>query len=308
MGSGEFDLIENCFKGRGGSSKPFTRLGIGDDASIHRPAPGMELVVSTDTSVESVHWPQDLPLSLAADRAVCAAISDLAAMGAEPVCAWLNVMAKDGEAVRAIGEGATAALARHDVELAGGDTCRSPVNALSISVAGELPEGTAMRRDFANTSDRLWLAGRLGWHALALNRWLAGERGEDILNDLRVKPLLDVGRQLRRLGVRCCIDVSDGLLQDAGHLAVCSGLAIDIDLENIPDWSPLSSRAGEAAALQAIAHGGEDYALLFTAPENLNLPDGLAVEIGRCRPGEGVRLLQKGEMVDVKRKGFDHFG
>ena len=305
---GEFDLIESCFKGRGGGSRPFTQLGIGDDASIHRPASGVELVVSTDTSVESVHWPHDLPPAFAADRAVCSALSDLAAMGAEPVCAWLNVMAANGEAVRALGEGATEALARHDVELAGGDTCRSPINALSITVAGELPEGSAMRRDRAKEGNRLWLAGRLGWHALALNRWLAGERNDEVLEELRIRPLLDAGGQLRRLGVRCAIDVSDGLLQDASHLAARSGLAIDIELERIPDWRLLSSRVGETAALQAIAHGGEDYALLFAAPEGLEIPAGLAVEIGRCRPGEGVRLLRQGQMVEVKRKGFDHFG
>lgn len=308
MGAGEFKLIEACFKGRGGSPKPFTTLGIGDDASIHRPAAGMELVVSTDTSVESIHWPDDFSPELAADRAVCSALSDLAAMGAEPVCAWLNVMAKDGDSVRAMGEGATRALVRFDVELAGGDTCRSPTNALSLTVAGELPAGTAMRRDQAKVADKIWLAGRLGWHALALGRWLEGERGDDLQQELQIAPLLDIGQRLRRIGVRCCIDVSDGLLQDAGHLAAGSGLGIEMELSQIPDWQPLCRQVGEEAALQAIAHGGEDYALLFAAAADISIPEGLAVEIGHCRQGAGVRLLMQGEKVAVEKKGFDHFG
>ncbi|MDX8407290.1 MAG: hypothetical protein R8L58_02780 [Mariprofundaceae bacterium] len=75
MGVGEFNLIQACFAGQGGNPKAGTRLGIGDDASIHHPARGMDLVVSTDSSIESIHWPSDFPLSQAADRAVCAALS-----------------------------------------------------------------------------------------------------------------------------------------------------------------------------------------------------------------------------------------
>ncbi|MDQ6996589.1 MAG: AIR synthase related protein, partial [Mariprofundus sp.] len=91
MREGEFDLIKRLFKHAGGSRKAFTRLGMGDDASIHHMQSDMELVVSTDSSVQGVHWPDDFPLNKAADKAVCSALSDLAAMGAAPVCAWLNV-------------------------------------------------------------------------------------------------------------------------------------------------------------------------------------------------------------------------
>ncbi len=308
MSVGEFTLIDTCFKGQGGSSNAFTRLGIGDDASIHCPKPGMELVMSTDTSVEGVHWPQDYPLDKAADRAVCSALSDLAAMGAEPLCAWLNVSASGSEAVQEMGLGATRALRRYNVELAGGDTCRSPVNALSATVAGQLPEGTAMRRSQARASDLLWLIGRLGFHALGLQQWLAGnQEGEFTPHFDELKPKLQAGVRLRELGVKCCIDVSDGLLQDAGHLADASHISMDIEITSVPGWQLLSSQAGEASALQAVAHGGEDYALLFTAPADLQLPDGLAVKIGHCCEGSGVRLLQSGRLIKVEKAGFDHF-
>lgn len=308
MSTGEFILIDECFKEQGGSPNDFTRLGIGDDASIHHPAPGMELVVSTDTSVAGVHWPQDYPLEKAADRAVCSALSDLAAMGAEPLCAWLNVAAKDSEAVQKMGSGATRALRRYNVELAGGDTCRSPVDSLSATVAGQLPEGVAMRRDQAEASDSIWLVGRLGFHALGLQQWQRDNReGEFVLHFDEIKPQLEAGLRLRELGVKCCVDVSDGLLQDAGHLADASHIAMDIEITSVPHWQELCSKAGEASALQAVAHGGEDYALLFTAPSMMQLPDGLAMKIGQCREGAGIRLFQSGRPISVQKTGFDHF-
>jgi thiamine-monophosphate kinase len=308
MSAGEFTLIDTCFKGQGGSSNSFTRLGIGDDASIHHPKPGMELVVSTDTSVEGVHWPQDYPLDKAADRAVCSALSDLAAMGAEPLCAWLNVAARGSDAVQKMGLGATRALQRYDVELSGGDTCRSPVNTLSATVAGQLPEGTAMQRSQARALDSLWLVGRLGFHALGLQQWLAGnQEGEFVPYFNELKPQLQAGVRLRDLGVKCCIDVSDGLLQDAGHLADVSHVGMDIEITSVPEWQLLSSKVGEASALQSVAHGGEDYALLCTALPQLQLPDGLAIKIGSCREGSGIQLFKSGQAIKVEKAGFDHF-
>jgi len=309
MSDGEFSLIERLFKHAGGSRKQFTRLGIGDDASIHQPEPGMELVISTDSSVQGIHWPEDFPLDKAADRAVCSALSDLAAMGAEPVCAWLNVMAKDSHAVESMGAGSTRALKRYDVELAGGDTCRSATNALSLTVAGQLPEATAMRRDAAKHDNDIWLVGRVGVHALGLKQWLNNQKDGSFIPCFEsIIPQLDAGMQLRKAGVACCIDVSDGLLQDAGHIAAASAIAMDIEITSLPDWNMLCQAVGEAPALELIAHGGEDYALLLTAPADIALPDGLAVCIGHCRQGEGVSLRVHGDETNMEKTGFDHFG
>ncbi len=308
MSEGEFTLINRLFRNAGGSHNPFTRLGIGDDASIHQPQAGMELVVSTDSSVQAIHWPDDFPLDKAADRAVCAALSDLAAMGAEPVCAWLNVMAENSHAVETLGAGSTRALKRYDVELAGGDTCRSATNALSVTVSGQLPQGRAMQRDAAVSDDDIWLVGRVGVHALGLQQWISGQKDGVFLACFEViVPQLEAGVVVRKAGVSCCIDVSDGLLQDAGHIAAASGIGMDIEVSNLPDWGILCQVVGEQSALQLIAHGGEDYALLFTAPADIQLPDVPAVRIGRCRTGEGVRLLLRGEKTDVQKTGFDHF-
>jgi len=312
MSSGEFQLINNLFKHAGGSRKAFTLLGIGDDASIHQPEAGMELVVSTDTSVQNVHWPDDFPLDQAADRAVCAALSDLAAMGADPVCSWLNVMAVDSAAVNNIGQGASKALQRYDIELAGGDTCRSTTNALSVTVAGQLPAASAMQRDAAISTDTVWLCGRVGFHALGLQHWLKHQKDSDFIPYFEsITPLLKAGVQLRQAGIRCCIDISDGLLQDAGHICTASAIGMDIEVSNVPDWRYLCEQVGDASALQSVAQGGEDYALLFTAPADFNALEGLAVCIGQCRNakkiGQGVQLFLHGEKTDVEVAGFDHF-
>jgi len=309
MRTGEFALIDACFRDMGGHPKPFTRLGIGDDASIHKLEAGKELVVSTDTSVEGVHWPVDFSLQKAADRAVCAALSDLAAMGAEPLAVWLNVMGRDAAAVETMAEGATAALQRYDVELVGGDTSRSRFNALSVVVAGEVPEGKAMRRDQAQADDAVWLVGKVGFSSLGIEQWLGGKQDGYFVQYLdEIRPKLEAGVRLRELGVRCCIDISDGLAQDAGHICELSRIGMEIDLSLLPGWDILCKKAGEPHAIRAAAQGGEDYALLFTAPASLTFLEGFAVQIGRCTGEGGVQLLNDGKPVTVEGRGYDHFG
>jgi thiamine-monophosphate kinase len=311
MGIGEFNLIHACFAGQGGNPAPGTRVGIGDDASVHRLDKGMELVVSTDSSIESIHWPHDFPLSKAADRAVCAALSDLAAMGAKPMNVWLNVMARDSKEVSEMAEGATAALQRYDIELAGGDTCHAPVNGLSVTVAGQVPEGAAMLRSEANEGDAIWIVGKIGFHSLGLQQWMGGKKSGYFVNYLdEIKPKLEAGVRLRELGVKCCIDISDGLLQDAGHIADASRIAMDIDLGLLPGWDILCEKAGEAHAIKAVATGGEDYALLLTAPESMRFLEGFAVRVGHCATGSGVSLRVQDRQIDMQEigtKGYDHF-
>lgn len=310
MSLGEFKLIDACFKDEGGNPKPFTVLGIGDDASIHKTAKGMELVVSTDTSVEGVHWPVDFSLQKATDRAVCAALSDLAAMGAEPAASWLNVMARDASAVELMAEGAVAALRRHDVQLAGGDTTRAFFNALSVTVAGQLPEGKAMRRDQAEVGDVVWLVGKVGFASLGIAQWLGGNTEGYFVQYLdEIRPKLETGVRLRELGVKCCIDVSDGLAQDAGHICAASRIGMELDVSRVPGWELLCRKAGEEHALHAVVQGGEDYALLFTAPtDGMGFLESFAVKLGRCTDQPGVRVLNEGKPVAVETKGYDHFG
>jgi len=309
MGFSEFELIARAFRRGDAPVHPLTRIGNGDDASVHALADGMELVVSTDVSVAGVHWPSNMPVDMAADRAVCAALSDLAAMGAEGCWAWVSVMATGGDEVMAMGTGVNAALARHGMELAGGDTVHAGCNAIAVTVGGQLPAGSAMRRDAARAGDELWLCGYVGHAALGLARWQQGERAGPFVDAfVRVRPLLETGIRLREIGVHCCMDVSDGLLQDAAHIASASGVALDIQLQDCPGWQELCQSVDIRTAQDLAAGGGEDYALLFTAPAQLQsqIADS-ATRIGTCRAGTGVQLWHEGRKLEVAEKGYDHF-
>jgi len=309
MGLSEFELIEQAFRRGGAPIHPGTRIANGDDASVHAVKEGMELVVSTDVSLAGVHWPDDMPLDTAADRAVCAALSDLAAMGAEAGWAWASVMLAGSDAAMGIGAGVNAALVRYGVELAGGDTAHAARHAIAMTVAGQLPAGSAMRRNAARAGDDIWLCGNIGHAALGLAQWRQDEReGPFVDAFVHVRPLLETGIRLREIGVRCCIDISDGLCQDAAHIADASGLALDIHLQDCPGWQALSRAAGIEAAQHMAAGGGEDYALLFTAPPGLRPQlEGFAARIGLCKAGAGVVLWHEDQKLDVERKGYDHF-
>ncbi|RMH62460.1 MAG: thiamine-phosphate kinase [Zetaproteobacteria bacterium] len=310
MAVGEFELIKRYFRAFSTVDATDLVLGIGDDASLHRMRQDMEWAVSTDSSVEGVHWPRDFPLDTAADRAVCAALSDLAAMGAHADCAWLNVVAASEQAVAEMGKGCQRALRRHGVVLAGGDTVCAPMNMIAVTVAGSVPAGAAMRRDAARPGESLWLAGRVGFAAYALQCWRQGARAvEQVASFTRVQPRLCEGERLRRLGVRCCVDVSDGLAQDAGHIAEASNVCLEIELSQLPDWNVLRRCAGERATHCALA-GGEDYALLFTAPADMPGLDAFARPIGRCVAVDGapcVRVFERGREIGVPG-GYAHFG
>ena len=307
----EFDLIEHAFRQQHSFQHALTRVPNGDDASVHDVPDGMQLAVSTDMSLAGVHWPHDFPLQFAARRAVNAALSDLAAMGAEACWIWVCAGLRDIRAGEAMGKGIALALHGTGIELAGGDTVHASQDSLSVTVAGLVPVNGAMRRDAAAAGEEVWLCGRLGRAAMALERWQQGERSDQVVNDFaNVVPMLAEGVALREAGVRCCIDVSDGLLADAQHLADDSGVGMDIELPRIPCMNELSQSLGNEAAARLVLAGGEDYGLLFTAPATLHdsLKD-IGVCIGACTGSAGeVVAWQNGVAAHVPQRGFDHFG
>jgi len=305
---GEFQLITDTFHTGIPIIDPGTSIGNGDDASVHQLADGEELVISSDMAVAGVHWPHNFPLHLAADRAVCAALSDLAAMGAEARWVWLAVACDDQEKFKAIGEGASAAIKRYWVELAGGDTVRAAQTSITVTVGGSLPKGTAMRRNHANRGDGVWIIGRAGFSSLGLKQWLAEmEEGYFKRYFETVKPRLEQGVKLRELGVKCCIDISDGILQDASHVARDSSVGMALELSSFPGWELLCRKVGEKSAIRAVASGGEDYALLFTAPEGMGWLDSFATKVGVCTDGIDVEMQLNGTNLEGLATGFDHF-
>lgn len=305
---GEFQLIQDTFIGGISTIDTGTSIGNGDDASVHQLPHGEELVISTDLAVEGVHWPLNFPLQLAADKAVCAALSDLAAMGAQARWVWLSVACDDEEKFKAIGEGANAALKRYWVELAGGDTVRASQTSITVTVGGSLPKGTAMRRNQANKGDGVWMIGKAGFASLGLKQWQAEmEEGYFKRYFEEVKPKLEQGIKLRELGVKCCIDISDGVLQDASHVALASNVGMTLELSDFPGWDLLCRKVKEKSAIRAVVSGGEDYALLFTAPPGMGWLDSMATKIGVCTDNIDVEIQLHGTTLEGLNSGYDHF-
>jgi len=304
----EFQLIEQHFKGT--YQHPFTLLANGDDASMHAIPEGDALVVSTDAAVMGVHWPEDFPLQQAADRAVCAALSDLAAMGAEATWLWSSVFLQQPAQGQEMAAGIQAACQRYHVEIAGGDTVRAPYPALNLTVAGLVPKQQAMRRDAANIGDDVWLWGDTGHAALGLQQWMQGLRDTSFIDAFRhVKPQLKAGMRLRKMGVRCCIDSSDGLLQDAQHIAHASGLQLSIHIENLNLSLLMQTLTDTEQAISFLLTGGEDYALVFCAPQSMRqqLQKMSCYCIGQCHEGSGVQVWHHAKLQSFSIQGYDHF-
>ncbi len=344
---GELALIE-CIRGGWGSGaagRKTTRgmvLGIGDDCAILRPPRGHEVLVTTDFTLEGRHFRRDwhTPES-AGHRCLARGLSDLAAMGARPLAAFLS-LALPGEllasregrkwvkqffaGMRALGE-------RFSVPLAGGDTAESPGAAVlaDIVLVGSAPAGQALRRSGGRAGDSLYVTGALGGAAAELGEIerLADRKHpthrKDAMNgapglagqgfvahpQMFPEPRIAVGQALlRRRLATAAMDLSDGLSTDLGHLCRESGVGAEVELDALP-IHPLALREGEEA-VQLALDGGEDHELLFAAPAAVRMPRSIAgvkvTRIGLLVPGNAVSLLDgKGWRTRLKPGGWEHF-
>jgi thiamine-monophosphate kinase len=314
----EFEVIARYF------TRPAKHavLGVGDDAALVRPSRGNELAISTDMLACGTHFvPAADPRKLG-HKALAVNLSDMAAMGARPRWAFLSLALPQVDAawLRAFSRGFLALADRYDVDLAGGDTTRGPLN-ICVTIIGEAPRGRALRRDHAKAGDDVWVSGRLGTAALGV----AYQQGRVRLPPRAVaeclraldapQPRVGLGIALRPLA-RAAIDISDGLAADLGHICERSQLGADVWIERIPR-SALAGIAPQEIAEQALIAGGDDYELCFTASprkrkaiEALGRRIGVPLSaIGSMRTGRGVRLLREGGRAARYRKGgFDHFG
>lgn len=310
MANGELEIIRK-FLAKAPRTRESTYLPAGDDASLHRLPDQRLLALSVDVALMGVHWPMDFPLHMAGRRSVNAALSDLAAMGAEAHWAWLGVMVDSRKSGEELADGCALALSEFGVELAGGDTVRSPVNAVSVTVGGTVDERKVMKRNLAKPGDDVWLCGTLGASAYGLRLWKRGVRSGPWIEAFAVpRPRLEEGRRLASQGVRCCIDVSDGLLLDAKRISEASQVGMTLYWSNLPGVEAL---AREGLSQEEIASfvlaGGEDYALLFTAdPSRRSEFERHAVRIGTCCQRKGIWVLDDGgKAMRVDFPGYDHF-
>jgi thiamine-monophosphate kinase len=289
-------------------------LGIGDDCAVLRPRRGQEMVVTTDLSLENVHFRRDWhPPQSVGHRCLARGLSDLAAMGARPEAAFLS-LAVPGELTGSWMDGFLDGLfslaEQHRVPLAGGDMANSSLVVADIVLLGSTPKGKALLRSGARAGDVIYVTGALGGSAAelrALERRPREFRGPDKLGHphLYPQPRLAAGRKLLQLAT-AAIDLSDGLSTDLAHLCEESGLAAQIDAGRLP----IDARS----TLQQALHGGEDYELLFTASPKTSMPrqlGGVAVHaIGRMKRrnnGPQVELDHRGKRTELAAGGWEHF-
>ena len=308
----EFALINRFFR----RTTRDTVVGVGDDAAIVRPAPGCELVVSTDMLVAGTHFlPETDPENLGW-KVLAVNLSDMAAMGAQPRWALLAVAlpAATESWLDRFAHGFFACADTFGVDLIGGDTTRGPRN-FCVTLLGEVPSGKALLRSGAQVDDEIWVSGQPGRAALGLAH-LQGQVAlsepdlTDCLEALQCpQPRVRLGLALRGLAT-AAIDVSDGLLADLGHILQASGVAATLRLTALPE--PTFARSCYLA-------GGDDYELVFTAParshetvkrlgQNLGLPLDCIGRVLAGTPGELAVEDAAGQPVESVRRGFDHFG
>lgn len=283
-------------------------LGIGDDAALLRPRAGRVLAATTDTVVSGVHFG---PLFRPADighKALAVNLSDLAAMGATPrwfLCALSLPAGYSAAALAGLASGMAALAGATGCVLAGGNFTAAAQLAITITALGEVSEALALRRGALQPGDALVVTGALGGAAAGLRRLRAGSR-RGAQRQLRPTPRLAAGASALGLA-RAAIDVSDGLLQDVGHLATASGVGVELWLADLP--------LAAGATLTEALHGGEDYELVLGVPPQrlraltrrfaaLRLP--LTV-IGCAVKGRGLWSREKnGRRAALEPSGYQH--
>ncbi|SOD94255.1 thiamine-phosphate kinase [Caenispirillum bisanense] len=311
-GRGEFGLIADLFEplaaGYPGA------LSLHDDAALVEVDPGHRLVVTTDALVAGVHFLPDDPPDLVARKALRVNLSDVAAMGARPVAvlvaacfpkeageAWAEIFARGlAEDVRGFG-----------VPLIGGDTVATPGPAtITVTALGQVAVGHELRRDAAREGDVLLVSGTIGDGALGLLvqrgrcPGLSDAHREFLIDRYRLpQPRVTLGPELAGIA-RACLDVSDGLIGDVGHICRHSGLGAVIDVDAVPLSPAAAAAVAEDAALlrTAVLCGGDDYELAFTVPaERVGEAQAAAAACGVTVTAIGVMVA--GDGVKVRSAG-----
>jgi len=299
----EFDLVRAMLARWGDRAR-----GVGDDAAVLTVPSGEELVVSTDTSLEDVHFRRDwLSPEEIGWRAAAAALSDLAAMAAKPLGVLVAITLPQHyiDTLGELAEGIAAATSASGAQIVGGDLTSGERLTITVSVLGST--ATPLRRSGARPGDTVWVTGQLGGPALAIAAWGEGRQPtpEARARFAHPTPRIREGQWLATAGATSGIDISDGLGGDAAHLAAASGVRITIDTDALP--------RAPGADVSTAQRSGEEYELLVTTrtpfdeaafQRDFSLP---LTRIGTVDEGEsGVDLLIGGERV-ASPAGYDHF-
>ena len=334
----EFEIIRQYFRdGGAGFGKPGLDLGIGDDCALLSVAPDRQLAISLDLLQEGVHFPAGAPPRSLAHRALAVNLSDLAAVGAEPLCftLGLSLPAADPAWLEGFSKGLVEAARLYECPLAGGDLIRGSLT-IAIQVQGTVPRDKALLRSKASPGDLIYVTGTLGDAAVALSvmsrqsgtalppevdllekgvKLSAGQRDFFLQRFYQPTPRLSAGVALREFATSC-IDLSDGLLNDLAHILEDSGVGAEVDVDQLPLSEAMLSVVAPANRRRAALCGGDDYELCFSVPpeqcaameaalHELKVP---LKRIGEIVSGAGIRCMDNlGEPVEVDCRTFSHF-
>lgn len=307
----EFQIIQQYFNAKDLAFKHDNVVkGIGDDCCIVKLETAQQLVMSLDTLVQDVHFPKHAAAFDIATRALSVSISDLAAMGATPVGFTLGITLPNADEIwiKEFCRGLADVAQQFQIPLIGGDTTKGPCLVLSLQVHGVVEQGKALTRSGAMVGDKIYVSGVMGDGGGALPFALDAQikfESDDYFHQAFYRPLaqIEFGKTIAPYA-SSCLDVSDGLLQDAGHICQASNVAMNIQSDLIPLSAELLKEYGAEQALSYALTGGDDYQLLYTAPH---------CEKGICigEVVEGGAVLLDGESLGDSQKitqtGFQHF-
>lgn len=321
MGStlNEFSMIKTFFSRHAASES--VEHGVGDDCAVLIPPPGQRLVVSIDTQVSGRHFPADTPADKIASRALHCAVSDLAAMGAEPL--WftlaLTLPHADSAWLELFSKGLYKAADVYPIALVGGDTTSGHLS-ISIQVHGAVPEKSVLLRSGAKVGDQIFVTGSLGDAAAGLklvqNELTTDEQSAKHLRSRFYDPeaRIRAGLLLRYMA-SACIDISDGLLADLKHICEASGVGAELDATKVPLSAAILASVPTGKALELALTGGDDYQLCFTAaPEHAEQLYAQSrnraldvTRIGEIVAGSSIVDIHTGQSYSYKNTGFSHF-
>lgn len=316
----EFDLIKKYF------DQPLPddaniALGIGDDCALLSPNVGMQLAISCDMLVSGRHFFPDADPYFLGHKSLAVNLSDLAAMGAKPLAFTLALSLPEANPdwLEPFSRGLFELAHQHQCRLIGGDTTKGPLN-ICITVFGELPIGSALKRSAAKVDDDIWVSGQLGDARLALNAYLNEiELTSDQLSIAsqrlhRPSPRIALGLAIRDIA-HAALDVSDGLIGDLAHILKASQVGASLMVDQLPIGDMLQQQSLQTQREISLA-GGDDYELCFTTPvhaRELIIAAGIAsktqvTRIGKVEAQSGLRLLDNNlQTLNLKLHSFDHF-
>jgi len=306
----EFGLIKQFFTRP--AHNRCTSLSVGDDCALLSVPEGYELAITTDTMVENIHFFPDVNPEQLAYKLLAVNLSDLASMGAEPIAVTLALTLPyvDEAWLLAFSKGLFALADQYGVDLVGGDTTSGPLT-LSIQAMGLVKKGKALKRSGAKVGDLICVTGSLGDAALGLKikQGYNSDYASDALHRFNMpSPKVEQGLLLQG-GANACIDISDGLAADLGHILESSQLGALLNYSDLPLSKGVRDYIKKQDEPFFPLSAGEDYQLCFTiSPERMMILSMEYTCIGVIEQQQGLRLKHKsGEILDFKIQGYDHF-